>query len=140
MPRILAIDYGLKRTGLAATDPLQIIASPLETVLTLQLMDFLKDYARREDVEAFVVGQPKQTDNTPSQIAPHVEGFVKRLQIQFPDKPVYRVDERFTSIMAQQTLIAGGMKKKDRQIKANVDKVSAAIILQSYMERRSLGN
>jgi len=140
MPRILAIDYGLKRTGLAATDPLQIIASPLETVLTLQLMGFLTDYVRREDVEAFVVGQPKQTDNTPSQIAPHVEGFVKRLQIQFPNTPVYRVDERFTSIMAQQTLVAGGMKKKDRQIKANVDKVSAAIILQSYMERRANGH
>ena len=140
MPRLLAIDYGLKRTGLAATDPLQIIASPLETVLTLQLMDFLKDYAQREEVEAFVVGQPKQTDNSPSEIAPHVEGFVKRLHTQFPDIPIHRVDERFTSVMARQAMLAGGMKKKDRQNKANVDKVSAAIILQSYMERRAIGN
>lgn len=140
MPRILAIDYGLKRTGLAATDPLQIIASPLETVPTLQLMDFLKDYVRREEVEAFVVGQPKQADNSPSEIASHVEGFVKRLQVQFPNTPIYREDERFTSIMARQAMLAGGMKKKDRQDKANVDKVSAAIILQSYMERRANGN
>ena len=136
MPRILAIDYGLKRTGLAVTDPLQIIASPLDTVVTHQLMDFLKNYAQQEEVEAFVVGQPKQADNTPSEIAPHVEGFVKRLGVQFPDTPIHRVDERYTSRMAQQTLVAGGMKKKDRQDKANVDKVSAAIILQSFMESR----
>ncbi|MDJ1503799.1 Holliday junction resolvase RuvX [Xanthocytophaga agilis] len=136
MPRILAIDYGLKRTGLAVTDPLQIIASPLDTVATHQLMDFLKSYMVQEEVESFVVGQPKQTDNTPSEIAPHVEGFVKRLKAQFPETPVHRVDERFTSIMAQQTLIAGGMKKKDRQDKSNIDKVSAAIILQSFMESR----
>lgn len=136
MPRILAIDYGLKRTGLAVTDPLQIIASPLDTVATHQLMEFLKSYMVQEEVEGFVVGQPKQTDNTPSEIAPHVEGFVKRLKAQFPETPVYRVDERFTSIMAQQTLIAGGMKKKGRQDKSNIDKVSAAIILQSFMESR----
>jgi putative holliday junction resolvase len=136
MPRILAIDYGLKRTGLAVTDPLQIIATPLGTVTTHELMDFLKNYAQQEEVEAFVVGLPKQTDNTDSEIAPHVNGFVRRLQIQFPDTPIHRIDERFTSLMAQQTLIAGGMKKKDRQNKANVDKVSAAIILQSYMESR----
>ncbi len=136
MPRILAIDYGLKRTGLAVTDSLQIIASPLETVATHELMDFLKNYLTREEVEAFVVGLPKQTDNTASEIAPHVNGFVKRLQAQFPELPVHRVDERFTSIMAQQTLIMGGMKKKDRQNKANIDKVSAAIILQSFMESR----
>ncbi len=136
MPRILAIDYGLKRTGLAVTDPLQIIASPMETVLTHQLMEFLKTYTQQEEVEAFVVGLPKQTDNSPSEITPHVEGFVKRLQAQFPETPIHRIDERYTSRIAQQTLIAGGMKKKDRQDKANVDKVSAALILQSYMERR----
>jgi putative Holliday junction resolvase len=136
MPRILAIDYGLKRTGLAVTDPLQIIATPLETVATHELMDFLKNYTQQEEVEAFVVGLPKQTDNTASEIAPHVNGFVRRLQVQFPETPIHRVDERFTSLMAQQTLIAGGMKKKDRQNKAMLDKVSAAIILQSFMESR----
>lgn len=136
MPRILAIDYGLKRTGLAVTDPLQIIATPLETVATHELMDFLKNYTQHEEVEAFVVGLPKQTDNTASEIAPHVNGFVRRLQVQFPETPIHRVDERFTSLMAQQTLIAGGMKKKDRQNKAMLDKVSAAIILQSFMESR----
>ncbi len=137
MPRILAIDYGLKRTGLAVTDPLQIIASPLDTVSTHQLMEFLKTSVQHEEVEAFVVGLPKQTDNTASEITPHVEGFVKRLKAQFPDTPIHRVDERFTSLMAQRALIAGGMKKKDRQNKANVDKVSAAIILQSFMEARN---
>ncbi|HEX8528801.1 MAG TPA: Holliday junction resolvase RuvX [Cytophagales bacterium] len=133
MGRILAIDYGTKRTGLAVTDPLQIIATALDTVRSHDLMAYLKSYAQREPVEAFVVGLPKQLDNSPSAITPQVEAFVKHLQKTFPDTPIHRVDERFTSSMAQQVMIDSGMKKKDRQVKGNVDKISAVIILQSFM-------
>ncbi len=133
MGRIVAIDYGTKRTGLAVTDPLKIIATALETVRSHDLMNYLKAYAQREDVDAFVVGLPKQLDNTPSAITPQVEAFVKSLRKNFPDKPIHRVDERFTSQMAQQVMIESGMKKKDRQVKGNVDKISAVIILQSFM-------
>jgi len=133
MGRILAIDYGTKRTGLAVTDPLKIIATALDTVRSHDLMDYLKSYAQREAVEAFVVGLPKQLDNSPSAITPQVEAFVKHLRKNFPDTPIYRVDERFTSVMAQQAMIDSGMKKKDRRQKGNVDKISAVIILQSFM-------
>ena len=133
MGRIVAIDYGLKRTGIAVTDPLRIIASPLETVSTSELLSFLKKYVIKETVDEFVVGMPKTLSNKDSEIAPSVRLFVDELKKLFPEKPVHLADERFTSSMAQRALIEGGMKKKDRQVKGNVDKVSAAIILQGYM-------
>lgn len=136
MPRILAIDYGSKRTGLAVTDPLQIIASALETVATHELITYLKKYSEREPVEAFVVGMPKRLDNTPSENAARVESFVKTLARNFPDVPVHTHDERFTSSMALQSMISAGSKKSDRREKGNIDKVSATIILQSFMESR----
>ncbi len=133
MSRVLAIDYGLKRTGLAVTDPLQMIASPLTTVLTADLLDFIKAYIQQEEVELFVIGMPRKLDNTPSSNTPHVLGFIKALHRDIPFIPVKEVDERFTSVMAMDAMIAGGMKKKDRQVKGNVDKISATIILQSYL-------
>jgi putative Holliday junction resolvase len=136
MPRIMAIDYGLKRTGLAVTDPLQLIASPLTTVPTGTLLDFIKDYINKEEVILFVIGMPKRLDSTPSQTAMNVKGFIKVLQRDIPQIEVKEIDERFTSVMAMDAMIAGGMSKKNRRDKANVDKVSAAIILQSYMESR----
>lgn len=134
MGRILAIDYGLKRTGIAVTDPMQIIATALDTIDTSKLLDFLKTYLSRETVDAFVVGMPKTLKNEDSEIAPYVRRFVDELKVTFPDKPVHLADERFTSRMAQQAMIAGGMKKKDRQVKSNVDKISATIILQGFMD------
>lgn len=133
MGRLLAIDYGLKRTGIAVTDPLRIIASPLETVESSTLIQYLQSYLQREQVDEFIVGMPKTLKNEDSQIAPAVRAFVEVLKKTFPEKPVNLVDERFTSSMAQRALIDGGMKKKDRQVKGNVDKVSAAIILQDFM-------
>jgi putative holliday junction resolvase len=135
MGRVLAIDYGKKRTGIAVTDALRIIATPLETVPTEKLLEFLKTYCSREPVDEFVIGLPKTLKNEDSEIAPLVRQFITVLNDHFPDKPVHSVDERFTSAMAQRALIEGGMKKKNRQIKGNVDKVSAAIILQSFMNR-----
>jgi putative Holliday junction resolvase len=134
MGRILAIDYGQKRTGLAVTDPLRIIATPLETVPSFELLTFLKSYLQKETVDEFVIGMPKTLMNEDSEIAPLVRKFIEVLKKTFPDKPVHLADERFTSSMAQRALIEGGMKKKNRQVKGNVDKVSAAIILQSFME------
>jgi len=134
MPRILAIDYGAKRTGLAVTDPSKIIASALETVPTDNLLAYLKKYTQNEAVEAFVVGMPKNLDGTTTDGMPYVERFVVELKNIFPEIPIHLHDERFTSKMAMQTMIAGGMKKKDRQIKGNIDKISAVIILQSFME------
>jgi putative holliday junction resolvase len=136
MGRLMAIDYGTKRTGLAVTDPLRIIATPLETVLTVDLMTFLKKYTVREVVDEFVVGVPKTLKNEDSEIAPLVRQFVDELGKVFPDKKINLADERFTSSMAMRAMIEGGMKKKDRQVKGNVDKISATIILQSFMERR----
>jgi putative holliday junction resolvase len=129
----MAIDYGRKRTGIAVTDPLRIIATPLETVATHTLLEFLKTYLVKEQVDEFVVGMPKTLLNKDSEIAPQVRGFVKRLAEIFPDKKVNLADERFTSSMAMQAMIDGGMKKKDRQVKGNVDKISATIILQSFL-------
>lgn len=134
MGRILAIDYGQKRTGIAVTDPLRIIATPLETVPSQELLTFLKAYLQKETVDEFVVGMPKTLMNQDSETAPLVRKFVEELKKTFPEKPVHLADERFTSSMARRALIEGGMKKKDRQIKGNVDKVSAAIILQSFMD------
>ena len=135
MPRILAIDYGQKRTGLAVTDELQIIASGLTTVNTKDLVIFLKEYVSKEPVELFIVGEPKQMDNTASESEVLILPFLKKLEQQFPNIPIKRVDERFTSKIAFQAMIDGGVKKKDRQNKALVDKVSATIILQTYLEQ-----
>jgi len=134
MGRILAIDYGLKRTGLAVTDPLRIIATALDMVETSKLIDYLKKYFQSETVEKIIIGLPKRLNNTDSEIAPEVRRFIEKFKISFPDKPIQTVDERFTSSIAQQAMITGGMKKKDRQVKGNVDKISAVLILQSYMQ------
>ncbi|HEY9007565.1 Holliday junction resolvase RuvX [Ohtaekwangia sp.] len=134
MGRILAIDYGTKRTGIAVTDVLRIIATPLDTVPSQELLNFLKVYLQKEPVDEFVVGMPKTLKNEDSEIAPLVRKFVEELKKTFPDKPVHLADERFTSSMAMRAMIDGGMKKKDRQVKGNVDKISATIILQSFME------
>jgi len=136
MPRLLAIDYGSKRCGIAVTDPLQIIATALETVRTHDLADFLKKYATQEKVEAFIIGMPKKLDNTDSENAARVTAFIKTLKKSFPEIPVHTQDERFTSSMALQSMIDSGSKKSDRREKGNIDKISATIILQSYMESR----
>lgn len=133
MGRILAIDYGRKRTGIAVTDPLRIIATPLETVSTHTLLEFLKVYLTKETVDEFVVGMPKTLLNEDSEIAPEVRAFVTRLKKTFPEKKVNLADERFTSSIAMRAMIDGGMKKKDRQVKGNVDKISATLILQSFL-------
>ncbi len=137
MGRILAIDYGLKRTGLAVTDPLRIIATSLETVETSQLISFLKKYFEKEQVDEAVIGMPKQMNNEDSQIAPQVRTFVELFKKNFPNKPIFLADERFTTVMAHRAMIEGGMKKKDRRVKGNVDKISATLILQNYLESRS---
>lgn len=134
MGRILAIDYGKKRTGLAVTDALRIIATALETVETSALLNYLKAYLQKETVDAFVIGMPKTLRNEDSEMAPLVRKFIAELKNAFPDKPVHEADERFTSAIAQRTMIEGGMKKKDRQVKGNADKISAVLILQSFME------
>jgi putative Holliday junction resolvase len=138
MARLLAIDYGLKRTGLAVTDPMKIIATALETVRSHTLTDYLKKYMELEPVEAFIVGMPKKLDNTDTNNTRHVEAFINRLKNCFPDIPVYTHDERFTSSMALQSMIASGYKKMDRREKGNIDKISATIILQSYMESKGI--
>ncbi|EGJ71037.1 Holliday junction resolvase [Bacteroides coprosuis DSM 18011] len=138
MGRILAIDYGRKRTGIAVTDPMQIIANGLTTVRTHDLMDFLTDYTQKESVEKIIIGLPKQMDNTPSESMKYIEPFVRNFQKKFPDMPLEYVDERFTSVIAQRTIIEAGLKKKDRQNKALVDEVSATIILQTYLENKRL--
>ncbi|MDR0294845.1 MAG: Holliday junction resolvase RuvX [Prevotellaceae bacterium] len=139
MARIVAIDYGIKRTGLAVTDPLQIIATALDTVPTAELLDYLKKYTEKEKekVEQFVVGYPRNMDNTPSEAASHIDTFLKQLQESFPDIAISLEDERFTSKIAFQTMIDAGVKKMARRNKATVDKISAVIILQSFMERRN---
>lgn len=137
MGRILAIDYGKKRTGLAVTDALRIIATALETVESRNLLAYLKGYTQKETVDEFVIGMPRTLRNEDSETAPLVRKFIVELKAAFPEKPVHEVDERFTSSIAQQTMISGGMKKKDRQVKGNVDKISAVIILQSFMESRN---
>ena len=133
MARILAIDYGKKRTGIAVTDELQIIASGLTTVDTDKLISFLKDYVQKEQVELILVGEPKQKDGTPSESEVLIQPFLEKLKVGLPKIPIKRVDERFTSKMAFQTMIDSGLKKKQRQNKALVDEISATIILQSYL-------
>ena len=136
MNRIIGIDYGRKRIGLAVSDPLGMFASPLETVPPAKLIEYLKNYAEREGISLFVVGWPMNLDNTPAQSARFVEEFLRRLRKNFPDTPVELEDERFTSVLAHRAMIDGGMKKMDRRDKAVVDKISAAIILQSYLDRK----
>ena len=138
MSRILAIDYGRKRTGIAVSDPLQIIASGLTTVPTHQLMDFLLNYIKQEQVECIIIGHPKQLNNEDSENMKNIVPFINRLKKILPDMPVQLVDERFTSVLAHQTMLAGGLKKKDRQNKALVDEISATIILHSYLESRRI--
>lgn len=133
MGRILAIDFGKKRTGIAVTDELQIIASGLTTVDTKNLLPFLKEYTSKEQVDLFVIGKPKQMDNTDSESEQYILPFLKSLQTTFPSISIERVDERFTSKMAFQTMVDSGLKKKQRQNKALVDEISATIILQSYL-------
>ena len=140
MGRIMAIDYGRKRTGLAVTDELQLIATGLTTVETPKLMTYLDEYTRRESVDTFVVGEARQMDNTPSESARYIEPFVCALQKRFPNIPIERIDERFTSKMAFQSMIDGGLHKKQRQNKALIDTVSAVIILQSYMQKKEIEN
>ena len=136
MGRILAIDYGQKRTGIAVTDELQLIATGLTTVQTHVLIDFLKDYVMKNKVDCFVVGEPRQMNNTPSQSSVYTEPFVKKLALTFPGIPVERMDERFTSLMATRAIRESGVNRKTRQDKALIDTVSATIILQSFMETR----
>ena len=133
MGRILAIDYGTKRTGLAVTDEMQIIASGLTTVDTKHLLEYLKKYVSTENVEKIVVGLPKQMDNTASESEVYIQKFLKTLLKEIPQIPVDRVDERFTSKMEFQTMIDSGLKKKQRKNKALVDEISATLILQSYL-------
>jgi putative Holliday junction resolvase len=135
--RILAIDYGQKRVGLAVTDPLQIIATRLVTVPTHEIWAFLKDYFAKEHVVKVIVGYPMQMNNQPSQAVHYINPFLKKFQKDYPEMPLEQVDERFTSKMAFQTMIDAGLKKKDRQNKETVDGVSATIILQSYLERKN---
>ena len=133
MGRILAIDYGIKRTGLAVTDPQRIIATALNTIETKNILEFLIEYFKKEQVDEIVIGLPKTLKNEDSQTAPAVRAFSEQLKEKFPNLPIHFVDERFTSSIARQTMITGGMKKKDRRDKRNVDKISATLILQTYM-------
>lgn len=136
MPRILSIDYGKKRTGLAVTDPLKIIAGGLATVLTHELFQFLHDYTQKEQVELIIIGEPKQPNGLPSENLARVQQFVNRWRKAMPQIPIEYFDERYTSVLAHRAMIDGGLKKKDRQNKALVDEISATILLQNYMDSR----
>ncbi len=138
MSRIVAIDYGKKRTGIAVSDTLQLIANGLTTVPTHELFDFLMDYVKRESVERIIVGLPKQMNYQPSENMKRITPFVNRLQKALPNMPIEFVDERFTSVLAHQAMLYGGLKKKDRQNKALIDEISATIILQSYLESKRI--
>lgn len=138
MGRILALDYGRKRTGIAVTDPLQMIANGLDTVATHTLEQFLTDYLTKNQVDVLVVGMPRQADGTPSESYTYIKPFVAKMRKKYPELKIEMVDERYTSVLAMRAMIDGGVKKSDRQNKALVDKVSATIILQSYLEQREL--
>ena len=135
MSRILAIDYGLKRTGIAVTDPLQIIVSPLTTILTKELFDYLKEYLSSEKVELVVMGDPKHADGNPTHVSEKVHKFAQFLNKEFPNLSIEFEDESFTSVEAMQTILMSGIKKKKRREKGILDKVSAAIILERYLQR-----
>lgn len=136
MSRVLAIDYGRKRTGVAVSDTLQMIANGLTTVPTHDLLAFLTEYVKKEPVERIVIGLPKQMNNEASENMKYIEPFVRSLKKRMPDMPLEFVDERFTSVLAHRTMLEAGLKKKDRQNKALVDEISATIILQSYLENK----
>lgn len=140
MDRIIGIDYGRKRTGLAVSDPLGVFASALDTVPSAKIIETIKNYAQNETLVRFVVGYPKNMDNKPSEAAKDVDVFLKQLAKAFPDVPITLEDERFTSVLAHRVMIDGGMKASQRHEKESVDKISAAIILQSYLDRVSGGN
>ena len=135
MPRILSIDYGGKRSGIAVTDPLKIIASGLCTVETPRLMTFLRDYFSKEEVERVIIGMPVNWDESATHATPLVQKFITAFKKHFPSIPIIEVDERFTSKMAQQAMIEMGMKKKQRQVKSNVDEIAATILLQEYLQQ-----
>jgi len=137
MGRIIALDYGKKRTGIAVTDPLKITANPLNTIQTGELFTFLSSYIKAENVDGIVVGMPRKPDNSDTHTTQDVINLIQVLKEKYPDISVFEEDERFTSKMAMDAMIAGGMKKKDRRKKENIDKISAAIILQSFMNRHS---
>jgi putative holliday junction resolvase len=136
MGRILGIDFGTKRIGLAVTDPLQIFASPLKTVKNNEFDDFIKEYLKTESIEEFVIGYPVKLNNKASESVKYINPFIRKIKKAFPGKPVHLVDERFTSGMALKTMIEGGVKKEDRRDKAMIDKISASIILQSFLDKR----
>jgi RNAse H-fold protein YqgF len=136
LPRILAIDYGRKRVGLAVTDVLQIIATSLDTVHSKDVIKYINEYVKSEPVELFVIGFPKDLQNKDTDATKFVENFIKQLNKAFPNIPVEKIDERFTSKIAFRAMIDGGLKKSDRRDKSMIDKVSAVIILQSYLEQR----
>jgi len=136
MGRIIGIDYGKKRVGLAVTDPLGIFASPLATVSPGDFQDFIRKFMKSETIDAFVVGYPAKMNNEPSESVKYIDPFIRKLKKSFPGKPVHLADERFTSQMALQTMIDGGVTKKGRLDKAMVDKISASIILQSFLDKR----
>lgn len=136
MARILAIDYGGKRTGIAVTDPLQIIATGLETIESKELIPYLKKYFASEEVELIIIGLPKNWDDSDTHGTPLVQAAIKKLQKEFPAMPIKTVDERYTSKMAKDAMLEMGMKKKDRQVKGNVDVIAATIMLQEYMQSK----
>ncbi len=138
MPRILAIDYGLKRTGIAVTDPLQIIATGLTTVATPELISFLKQYFLREEVERIIIGEPKNLDDSDTHATGLVRNIIKKLKKEFPAVPIETVDERFTSFLAKQAMLEMGLKKKQRRDKARVDEIAATIILQEYLQYKTM--
>lgn len=139
MNRIVGIDYGRARVGVAVSDPLRIFASPVETVPSAKIIEYLQKYALSETIERFVVGWPLNMNGAPAQAAPDVEQFLGRLKKAFPEVPVTLEDERFTSVLAHRAMIDGGMKKSERRDKNSVDKISAAIILQGYLDKKSNG-
>jgi putative Holliday junction resolvase len=138
MPRILAVDYGTKRVGLAVTDPLQIIAGPLHALHAKDVLTYLAEYTAANETEAFVVGMPSRLDSTDTNNTRHVRIFIRTLQKKFPNIPVFTTDERFTTVIASRAMLDGGLGKKARANKATIDKVSAVVILQSFMEQRSM--
>jgi putative Holliday junction resolvase len=140
MGRILGIDYGTKRIGLAVTDPLQIFASPLATINPSGFDRFISDYMISETIDEFVIGYPVRMNNTPSDVVKHIDPFIRKLKKQYPGKEVHLVDERYTSRMALRAMIDGGLKKKDRRDKQIIDRISASIILQSFLDRRTYKN
>ena len=140
MDRYIGIDYGRKRTGIAASDPLGIFASALDTIDSTKLIDYLKNYANRERILRFVVGYPVNMDGSPSEALKDVQAFLKQLEKAFPDTPLTLEDERFTSVLAHRIMIDGGMKASQRRDKKEVDKISAAIILQGYLDRENGGS